>query len=75
MPRAADVFGGTPAAYARAFTDAGKAIPAPMKAALDAQVKARQDAARAAANPWAQTTLVRGRMMTLYGERTNPAAD
>ena len=51
MPRAADVFGGTPAAYARAFTDAGKAIPAPMKAALDAQVKARQDAARAAANP------------------------
>ena len=43
--RAADVFGGTPAAYARAFTDAGKAIPAPMKAALDAQVKARQEAA------------------------------
>jgi limonene 1,2-monooxygenase len=43
--RAADVFGGTPAALARAFTDAGKPLPAAMQAQFDAALKAREEAA------------------------------
>ena len=43
--RAADVFGGTPAAYARAFSDAGKPLPAAMQAQFEAAAKARQEAA------------------------------